>query len=74
MESLFRLMLVRPAVAQDPENPSIDLTQESDYQNAQREVVPGGRDGAEVVSRTYVQSDEFLGATPRPTRWRSRRS
>ena len=32
MENLFRLMLMRPAVAQDPENPSIELTQDSAYQ------------------------------------------
>ena len=43
MENLFRLMLVRPAVAQDPENPSIDLTQESDYQNSLRDAIPGAR-------------------------------
>ncbi|PWW25184.1 hypothetical protein JD79_04382 [Geodermatophilus normandii] len=61
MEDLFRLMLLRPAVTQDPESPSIDLTQDSDYQNALREAVPGGREGAEEVSRAYVQGDEFLG-------------
>ena len=61
MENLFRLMLARPAVAQDPKNPSIDLTQESDFQNALREAVLGGREGAEGVSRGYVESEEFLG-------------
>ena len=34
MENLFRLMLVRPAVAQDTENLSIDLSQESPYQRS----------------------------------------
>lgn len=61
MESLFRLILVRPAVAQDPDNPSIDLTQESDFQNALRDALPEGRDGVEAVCRNYVESDEFLG-------------
>lgn len=28
MENLFGLMLMRPAVAQDPVNPSIDLTED----------------------------------------------
>lgn len=62
MENLFRLMLVRPAVRQDPENPSIDLTQQSDYQDALRATLPAGRDRAKVVSRSYVQSGKFLGA------------
>jgi hypothetical protein len=61
MENLFRLMLVRPAVAQDPQNRSIDLAQESDYQNALREAALGGREPAEEVSRAYVHSDDFLG-------------
>lgn len=61
MENLFRLMLLRPAVAQDPQNPSIDLTQESDFQNALREAVPDGRQRAEEVSREYVENDDFLG-------------
>lgn len=60
MENLFRLMLVRPAVAQDPENPSIDLTQESEYQDALRESLRGGRDRVEALTRLYVASDEFL--------------
>ena len=52
MENLFRLMLMRPAVAQDPENPSIDLTQDSPYQRALRQAVKDGhgRKGAEEVT------------------------
>lgn len=61
MENLFRLMLMRPAVAQDPQNPSIELAQESDFQNSLREAVPDGRQRAEEVSREYVEGDEFLG-------------
>ncbi len=63
MESLFRLMLVRPGVAQDPDNPSVDLAQDSPYQRALREVVEGGRGraGAEEVSTTYAATPDFLG-------------
>lgn len=62
MENLFRLMLVRPAVGQDPESPSIDLTQESTYQTALREVVEqgGGREGAEAVTTVYVNGPAYL--------------
>ena len=63
MENLFRLMLVRPAVAQDPENPSIDLTQDSPYQRALRKVVQdgGGRKGAETATAAYVGGPDYLG-------------
>jgi hypothetical protein len=64
MENLFRLMLVRPAVAQDPENPSIDLTQDSAYEKEVRKVVAGGGDvrgGLEKASTAYVNGAEFIG-------------
>lgn len=69
MENLFRLMLVRPAVAQDPENPSISLVQESDYQAALQAAVTNGagRPGIEEASSAFVASPEFAGdvaATP----------
>ena len=69
MENLFRLMLVRPPVAQDPENPSISLAQESDYQGALRTAVASGagRPGIEEASSAFVASPEFAGdvdATP----------
>jgi len=69
MENLFRLMLVRPAIAQDPENPSISLAQETDYQKALRAAVASGagRGGIEQASATFVASAEFAGdvdATP----------
>jgi len=70
MENLFRLMLMRPAVAQDPENPSIDLTQESAYQKELRKVVAAGGDvraGIEKASTAYVQTADFIGeATDNP--------
>jgi hypothetical protein len=69
MENLFRLMLVRPAVAQDPESPSISLDQESDYQGALHAAVASGagRSGIEEASSAFVASSEFagdIGATP----------
>jgi hypothetical protein len=64
MEELFRLMLQRPAIAQDDTNPSIDLTQDSPYQNAVRDALASGEPGTRLaeVSRAYVASAEFLGA------------
>jgi hypothetical protein len=58
MENLCRLMLVRPAVAQDPENSSIDLTQDSPYQSALRRAVKDGRGrkGAEAMRAGDVRS------------------
>lgn len=69
MENLFRLMLVRPAVTQDPEQPSILLAQDSDYQNAVRAAVDTGRgrDGVEEASAAYAASADFVadvGDTP----------
>jgi hypothetical protein len=61
MESLFRLVLARPAVAQDSDNPSIDLAQTSSYQDALRGAIPKGRDQAEAVTRTFVGGDDFIG-------------
>jgi len=62
METLFRLLLARPAVAQDPQNPSIELTQESPYQNAVRNAVQtgAGRAAIEEISRAFVASDRFI--------------
>jgi hypothetical protein len=69
MENLFRLMLLRPAVSQDPEQPSIELDQESAYQDALRAVVAagGGRQGVEAASAEFAASTDFvqdLGDTP----------
>jgi hypothetical protein len=69
MENLFRLMLLRPAVSQDPEQPSIELDQESAYQDALRAAVASGagRPGVETVSAEYAGSADFVqgvGDTP----------
>jgi hypothetical protein len=66
MENLFRLMLVRPAVSHDPEQPSILPAQDSDYQNAVREAVDTG--GGVLASRRP------LLLTPRLQTRRRRRS
>ena len=63
MEDLFRLVLHRPAIEQDQRNPSIDLTQESPYQNALRHAITsGGLDTAAVpLSQQLMASPRFLG-------------
>jgi len=63
MENLFRLMLLRPAVGQDPEQPSIELDQRSPYQVALRAAVAdgGGRPAVEAASQQFAESDQFVG-------------
>ena len=64
MENLFRFILVRPAIAQDPANPSIDLTQQSAFQGQLREVVGAGGDTrgtAKNAAAGYVASPDFFG-------------
>jgi len=63
MENLFRLMLLRPAVAQDKQNPSIRLTQISDYQAGLRAAMGHSEAWSEAasMSRAYVASEQFLG-------------
>jgi hypothetical protein len=73
MENLFRLMLLRPAIGQDPETPTIELEQASDYQDALRAAVATGtgRHGIEEASQRYAASDSFIGSvddTPLGTR------
>ena len=64
MEHLFRMMLARPAVAQDPKNPSIDLTQDSRYQQELRRSAATGREarrGMESASAAFIRSSQFIG-------------
>jgi hypothetical protein len=64
MEDLFRLVLMRPAVAQDKKHPSVDLTQDSQYQGGLRAALSAGSDpraAATTQSRAFVASDRFLG-------------
>lgn len=62
MENLFRLLLVRPAVSQDPKQPSIRLEQESAYQVALRAAVDSGvgRQAIEAASTQFAASDDFV--------------
>ncbi|MFK4084813.1 hypothetical protein ACI2LF_11925 [Kribbella sp. NPDC020789] len=62
MENLFRLMLLRPAVEQAPEQPPIGLEQESGYQDALRAAVVsgGGRPGIEAASAEFAASGDFV--------------
>ncbi|MBB6569711.1 hypothetical protein HPO96_09400 [Kribbella sandramycini] len=55
-------MLLRPAIEQAPEQPSIGLGQESGYQDALRAAVVsgGGRPGIEAASAEYAASPEFV--------------
>ena len=55
-------MLLRPAVSQDPEQPSIELDQESAYQDALRAAVAagGGRQGVEAASAEFATSADFV--------------
>lgn len=65
MEDLFRLMLVRPAVQQDPERPSIPLEQPSPFQDALHDAVSSGagRQAIEAVSAQFAASAHFAGTT-----------
>ena len=62
MENLFRLTLMRPAVSQDPEQPSIQLDQASGYQDALRAAVASGtgRQAIEAASAQFAASDDFV--------------
>ena len=63
MEDLFRMVLLRPAVAQDKRRPSIDLTQNSKYQNDLRTGLGSDdpRKGARAASRAFVSLKRFIG-------------
>jgi hypothetical protein len=64
MEPLFRLALVRPAVEQDPANPSIDLTQDTPFQKALMEAAQSEnpRDALMQVARSFVAGGDFIGS------------
>ena len=63
MESVFRLMLIRPPVAQDPQRPSIELRQGSPFQvelaAAANEADP--RAGLLRVARQFIAANGFVG-------------
>jgi hypothetical protein len=63
METLFRLVLTRPAVAQDDNNPSIPLAQDTAFQAAlgQAGQSDDKRDAFKRVALQYVGSNLFIG-------------
>ncbi len=69
METLFRLVLSRPAIAQREDAPSIDLSQPTDLQKTLRKAAAGdkARVGVQATCRSFVASPAFIGspdATP----------
>src|SRR5688500_16424930 len=62
MEPLFRLALIRPAVAQDPVNPSIQTAQDSPLQIAIAEASQAEqpREALRQVTRAFVDGNEFI--------------
>jgi len=62
MEPLFRFVLNRPPVAQDPANPSIRLTQDSPYQIALRRLDgSGNREGIKNLAIAFIENPQFIG-------------
>lgn len=63
MEPLFRFVLNRPPVAQDPANPSIRLTQDSPYQTALRRLDgSGNREGLKKLAIAFIENPQFIGS------------
>lgn len=64
METLFRLVLTRPAVDQSDDRPSIPLSQATDFQAAlgaaQNQEDP--REAMKTVAQRFVASAEFVGS------------
>lgn len=63
METLFRFMLKRPAIAQSEHAPSIRLTQDSQFQAAlgQAQQDPKPREALKAVARKFVGTPAFIG-------------
>jgi len=63
MEPLFRLALIRPAVTQDPANPSIRIAQDSTFQRALAEASKAEqpRQALQRVARDFVAGADFIG-------------
>ncbi|MEV6423985.1 hypothetical protein [Streptomyces sp. NPDC051662] len=62
MEPLFRLALLRPAIAQDPDNPSVELAQQTDFQQALAAAssTPDPRTELRRVAGGYVAGPLFI--------------
>jgi len=64
VEALFRLALLRPPIEQDPEHPSIELSQGTAFQKRLADALgQDDRRGAAVaVARAFIKSPEFVAA------------
>jgi hypothetical protein len=60
MESLFTFNLVRPPVEQSTDAPSIQLTQNSNFQTALGEAMPRGRAAVKSAASQYIASASFV--------------
>jgi hypothetical protein len=63
METLFRFVLKRPAIAQSEDAPSIRLAQESQFQAAlgQAQQTPKPRDALKTVALQFITTSAFVG-------------
>lgn len=63
METLFRLMLKRPAITQDENAPSVGLAQNTQFQAALGQVQQNQnpRDALKVVARQFITTAGFIG-------------
>lgn len=63
METLFRFVLKRPAIAQSEDAPSIRLAQDSQFQAAlgQAQQDPKPREALKTVARQFVGTPAFIG-------------
>ncbi|KAF2276155.1 uncharacterized protein EI97DRAFT_467385 [Westerdykella ornata] len=62
-EPLFRFLVLRPPVAQNPDAPSISLSQASDFQKTLSAALKSNdpRGQSEAAARAFVASDAFVG-------------
>src|SRR5689334_13453508 len=63
MEQLFRLALLRPAIAQDPASPSITLAQDTPFQKALADAAKTAdpRPALLNAARGYIAGTTFIG-------------
>jgi len=63
METLFRFVLTRPAIAQSEDAPSIRLAQDSEFQAAlgQAQQSEKPREAMKVVARQFIKDPTFVG-------------
>jgi hypothetical protein len=63
MEPLFRFVLTCPPIAQDPDNPSIRLAQNSPYQLALLRLAgTGNRQALKDLAARFIEGEDFIGS------------